>query len=711
MHWRVFLTEVDDACLRVTVCPADTADPFEHLNGQYLSDHVKALRPEAEIDPAKKDQSVTVGGFTVHVAPDPLEIRVDDASGDVVQKLSFDAQTGDVTFPLGEREIYGLGQGFPTRMDRRGRVYDMKRHGQEKASVYEYATISAVPYLISREGWGLFFHEPVRATIDLSGEAGRFSVLPAEYRDVFVMKLDRPESAAALYYKVTGGAPLPPKYAFGYQQSHRELVHNGESIVMSNARYMREKRIPCDLLIYLGRYVRNGWNTYEHNGMFEFNLRSFPRPQQMIKELHEMNYKVAFHITETPSGLHGNIDNEDANPLEYDHVRNYWQRHVRFHEYAANDAWWPDDGDELDLAAVRARHKMYHDGTEQITPNRRGYFMLRNSYCGDLKYGSVIWSGDVLCKWKTLENHVPVGLNVAMSLSPYWGSDIGGFHVTDEYSGELYVRWFQYSVFTPILRSHGRHSFLHRPWGWKAKSLSEIPDEANLSHAPNMCDAVLPDYRVEPICKSYIELRYRLVPYIYTLAREAYYAGVPLLRPLWFRFPDDERAATCDSQYMFGDALLVNPVTAKGAREWTTYLPEGLWYDFFTGESIEGGRDITKEVTLEDIPVYVPAGTILPMGEVKQYIGDDPINPLDDPITVRVYEGSDASLVLYEDDGITKGYAVGEGTFTEFTWDDRAQVLSVSGRSSQIAGQKRTFRVVHVSSGGQSEEMCMYDET
>ena len=224
-----------------------------------------------------------------------------------------------------------------------------------------------------------------------------------------------------------------------------------------------------------------------------------------------------------------------------------------------------------------------------------------------------------------------------------------------------------------------------------------------------MCDAVLPDYRVEPICKAYIELRYRLIPYIYTLARTAHDTGVPLMRPLWFRFPDDEKAATCDSQYMLGDALLVNPVTRKGARKWTTYLPGGRWYDFFTGESVDGGGEITKKVALEDIPVYVPAGTLLPMGDVKQYVGDDPINPLDDAVTIQVYEGEDGSCVLYEDDGITKDYMKGQATYTTFAWDDESKRLSVVGRSSQIAGKTRTFNVVHVESRKETIVTCVYD--
>lgn len=705
----IAFTEVDNTCLRVTVYPSKVSDPFRYINGHYLSDFAKSLKPSITVN-SDTDEIIEAGQFSIKIKSKPLVIEIKDASGNIVQELSFDEVSGDVTFPLGNKEIFGLGQGFASPMDRRGQVYNMRRHGQQRDSVYEYATISAIPYIISREGWGLFFHEPIKGVIDLSGDVGKFTCLPKVYRDIFIMNYDKPETSATIYYKLTGKSLIPPKYAFGYQQSFREMYHNGESIVMPTAQYMRDNDIPCDLLIYLGRYVEYGWNTYTHNGMFEFNEKSFPNPPETIQKLHDLDYKVALHITETASALHGNIDDDDVNPLEYDHVKNFWDRHVELYNYSNIDAWWPDDGDELDIAAFTSRYKMYYDGTKMITPNKRGFYMSRNSYCGDTKYGGIIWSGDVLSKWATLKNHIFVGLNVAMSLSPYWGSDIGGFFVTEEYSGELYIRWFEYSVFNPMFRSHGRHSFLHNPWGWNIDSVKDIPDEKTNHSGNNMSDAVLPDYRVEPICKEYIELRYKLVPYIYSLAKIVHEEGIPFMRPMWFSFADDEKASTCQSQYMFGDSMLVNPVTEKGVIDWTTYLPEGNWYDFFTNEIIEGGRDITVPVELKDIPVYIKAGTILPMGEVKQFIGDDPINPLDDIVNIQVYEGCDASYVLYEDDGISNDYLNNDATYTEFMWDESNKKLTVSGKSSQISGKTRKFNVFYINSKRKDIVTCVYDK-
>jgi alpha-glucosidase (family GH31 glycosyl hydrolase) len=706
---KIAFTSITSNCLRITVFPDQNDDPYKVLNGRYLSDFVKSIGLETVVDNSGEVKDFEIGQFRVSLKTDPLIININDESGDNVQSLQIDEANGDLRFPLGDKEIYGLGQGFPTPMDRRGEFYDMKRHGQERASVFEYATVSAVPYLISREGWGLFIHEPVKGTIDLGGDEGIFAAFPKDYRDVFVMRFDVPADSANLYYILTGKSPIPPKYAFGYQQSYRELVHNGESIVMPTARYMRENDIPCDLLVYLGRYVHEGWNTYTNNGMFEFNKTAFPHPEKMIDELHDMNYRVAFHITETPSGLHGRINDDHVNPMEYDHAKNYWDRHIEFNNYAQNDGWWPDDGDELDLVAVNTRHQLYADGTEQLTPGKRGFYMLRNSYCGDTQHGGVIWSGDVLSKWETLKNHIYVGLNVGMSLSPYWGSDIGGFYVTDEYSGELYIRWFEYSVFCPMFRSHGRHSFLHMPWGWKNQSLSDIPNEWVSGVATDMVDAVLPDYRVEPICKKFIELRYRLIPYIYSYARTVYDEGAIFMSPLWFDYPDDEEAVACDSQYMFGSSMMVNPVTKKGVIKWDTYLPAGNWYDFFSNELIEGGQTITRDVELSDIPVYVRAGSILPMGQVRSSIGDARINPLDDQIDIYVYEGDSVEYCLYEDDGISMEYKNGNATYTNFHWDETTMSLSVEGRSTALKGQTREFKVVLVKSGRQEIVACRYE--
>ena len=367
------------------------------------------------------------------------------------------------------------------------------------------------------------------------------------------------------YYKFTGLPPMPPKYAFGYQQSYRTLVHKVKNYVLETARYMRENEIPCDVLIYLGTgYCEYGWNT--HNGEFQWHPDVFPNPKETMQELHDMNYKISLHITKCYPTLHGSVtDTEEVSPLEYDHAKNYWKLHEELYETAKNEAWWPDDGDEIDIIPLLTRHRMYYEGSLQLNPDVRPFQMQRNTFPGANKWGGIIWSGDVLAEWETLNNQIPIGLNVALSSTPFWGTDTGGFFCTAEFDGELFMRWVQYSTFTAFFRCHGRPSFLHNPWGWTMfQSLDEIP----LELAPGMLrDArppkdALPDKRVEPLCKKYINLRYELLPYIYNLSYQAC-QGMPMMRPMWFKYPDDKIAIETDNQYFFGDSFLVAQLHPK----------------------------------------------------------------------------------------------------------------------------------------------------
>ena len=350
-------------------------------------------------------------------------------------------------------------------------------NGQVPEIMENHSATSPSPYVISTEGWALFFHQPWKGAIDLRGEEGRFEKYPAAYADIFVVALTEPADAAREFYAFTGKPPMPPKYAFGYQQSYRTLVHNGVNQVVKTAKYMREHDLPCDLLVYLGTgYCDYGWNTW--NGNFEWHPDVFPNPAKTMRELHDMHYKVSLHVTKCFTGLHGSVQDEEISPLEYDHAKNYWKRHEELYEVARNEAWWPDDADEVDMAQRLARWRMYYEGSLRLNPDIRPLQMQRNAFPGHTKWGGIIWSGDVLAEWETLKNQVPIGLNVGMSCSPFWGTDTGGFFSTIQFTGELFARWFEYSAFTPFFRGHGRPSFLHNPWGWtEFTDLDQIPLE------------------------------------------------------------------------------------------------------------------------------------------------------------------------------------------------------------------------------------------
>jgi len=257
------------------------------------------------------------------------------------------------------------------------------------------------------------------------------------------------------------------------------------------------------------------------------------------------------------------------------------------------------------------------------------------------------------------------------------------------------MRWFAFSAFTPMFRAHGRPSYLHNPWGWKLhQSLEEIPLEgAALPRANPPPSDALPDDRVEEVCRGLIRERYKLLPYLYTLAREASQEGLPMMRPLWFYAPDDPEALSVGHEYFLGKCLLVAPVTAKGAKSWRVYLPEGTWYDYWTLEKFEGGKAVTADA--EDfarIPVFVRAGSLLPRGPVTQSVAAEPRTDWEE-VTLAVYEGADGEFTLYEDDGISLGYRRGECTRTAFCWDDGRRDLTAKGVSSQFTGREREFGV------------------
>jgi alpha-glucosidase (family GH31 glycosyl hydrolase) len=302
--------------------------------------------------------------------------------------------------------------------------------------------------------------------------------------------------------------------------------------------------------------------------VFEFHPDVFPEPEKTMRELRDMNYRINLHITKCYSGLHGKIDDENVSPLEYDHVKNYWKKHEKLYNTAKNECWWPDDADEVDMRARLARWRMYYEGCLKLNPDTRPFQMQRNTFPGANKWGGIIWTGDVDSQWETLKNQVPIGLNAALSSSPYWGTDTGGFYSDKEFDGELFIRWFQYSTFTPFIRGHGRSSFLRKLWGWTMfNSLDEIPLEMTEKyHDTKPLDNILPDSRVLPLCKAMLNARYELLPYIYNLSHEVL-SGVPMLRPMWYKYHGDETASGLGDQYMFGDGLRGAPITEKGAAK------------------------------------------------------------------------------------------------------------------------------------------------
>jgi alpha-glucosidase/alpha-D-xyloside xylohydrolase len=517
----------------------------------------------------------------------------------------------------------------------------------------------------------MFIHQPF-GTFDFTGAESKF--LPAEPEqalplDIFFVGSREPKIIMSEYARLTGHAAMPPLWSFGYQQSHRTLASREE--VLAEAKTFREKKLPCDALIYLGTgFCPSGWNTA--NGSFDWNSRVFPDPKHILDELHQDHFKVVLHAVILCDELRGSArDPCSSGRFDEAEAGCYWDAHRK--DFAEGvDGWWPDEGDPLDIKSRLMRNRMYWEGPQLDRANERPFALHRNGYAGMQRYASFLWSGDVFSTWETLKTHVPLAINTALTGIPYWGTDIGGFVPTKEFTSELYLRWFQFGAFCPLFRCHGRAWKLRLPWGWNTGDTG--PKEMGSYNGVALPDpSQLHDARVEPICRKYLELRYRMLVYLYSVVHECTTTGMPIMRSLWLHYPDDPNAVARGDEFLWGRDVLVAPVVEQGATSRHVYLPKGDWWDFWTGDRIEGGREVTRAVDLETIPLYIRAGAILPLGPVKQYAEER----VDQPLSVSIYPGSDGSFLLYEDDGKTFDYRKGEWMGTQMDWNDARRVLTL----------------------------------
>ncbi len=582
------------------------------------------------------------------------------------------------------------------------------RSGSGGYNLRNFGSRVPIPWLIGTAGWAMYIHHPF-GRFDFTGETSKFlpapSFLPGGGRgappppppadvstfalpiDIFVVASKDPATIMAEWARLTGRPEMLPLWSFGYQQSHRTLL--GRDAILQEAKTFREKQLPCDAMIYLGTgFCPAGWNT--NNGEFTFNQKTMPDPKAMFEQLHQDHFKVVLHVA-YPVGIRemkGVVrDTCDSSKRAEPQASCYWDMH-RPVLATGVDGWWPDEGDALDLPSRLVRNRMYWDAYQLDRPNERPYALHRNGAAGMARYASILWSGDVSSLWVTLKNQVPIGINSGLSGIPYWGTDIGGFVPTPEFTGELYVRWFQFGAFCTLFRSHGRVWTLRLPWGWnQGAPTGDIAAEARFT----IPDAEYHNAAVEPICKKYLELRYRMMPYLYSVVRECTQSGIPMMRSLWLHYPNDPAAVSRGDEYLWGRDILVAPVVEKGATERKLYLPRGVWYDFWTGEKHDGGAEITRAVDLETIPLYVRAGAIVPMGPVKQYTAEK----LDSPLDVTVYPGADGSFLLYEDDGSSFNYRKGEWMGIQMAWNDARKALSLrlAAGSKMLAPTRRDLRV------------------
>jgi alpha-D-xyloside xylohydrolase len=518
------------------------------------------------------------------------------------------------------------------------------------------------------------------------------------------------DTVMAEYRALTGEAPMPPKWALGYWQSKERYGSQQEWLDI--AQKYRALRDPIDNLVQDFLY----WEPYPW-GSNLFDPKRYPGPAATIAQLHDQ-YHLHLMISVWGKFYPGSPDNPDRNydemsrrgflyPPQPDGARYYdafnpaaralYWSFLREQLFSKGvDAWWLDASEpEVDMQGFRQVQTalgpasfllnawpLMHTtgvymGQRAAAPDKRVFILTRSAYAGQQRNAAATWSGDITGDWETFGRQIPAGLHFCLSGVPYWTTDIGGFFVN--YPGgsenaeyrELFTRWFEWGALCPIFRVHGTNT---------PKELWRFGSQ------------------FEPILLTYDNLRYRLMPYIYSQAWQVTAQAGTIMRALVMDYPSDVTARECRDEYLFGPAFLVCPVTHQGATSRSVYLPSGSsWVDFWTGKGYKGGETIRAPAPIETMPLYVRAGSIVPMGPLLQYASEKPA----DPIELRVYQGANGAFTLYEDEGDSYRYEKGVYATIPLTWNDRTGVLTIGERKGVFPGmlRNRTFRVVWVRPG------------
>jgi alpha-D-xyloside xylohydrolase len=517
----------------------------------------------------------------------------------------------------------------------------------------------------------------------------------ARFIDYIVFYGPSADSVISSYRNLSGNVPMFPLWAYGFWQC-RERYSSGTNLV-ETVKEFRKRNIPMDVIVqdwqYWGKY---GW------GVPKFDEANYPNPAIFIKELHDLNAHFSISVWE-------NLDKKSDIGKDYVAMNIYipnspWvdvfnplARDVHWNALNQNlftfgvDSWWMDAtependalkgketylglGDFYRLVYPLFVSQAVYEGQRKTSSEKRVCILTRSAFLGQQKYGIINWSGDIGGTWDTYKRQIVAGLNYTITGLPYWTTDIGGFfrpgksQYTDPKYQELLTRWYQWGAFNPIFRIHGYQSETE-PWKF--------------------------GQQVEDNMRKMLDLRYRLIPYIYSEAWQITHNRSTMMRPLVMDFYGDSIALKQPFEYMFGKALLVAPVTEPNVKEWNVYLPEpATWYDFWTGKRFNGGQTIKTASPLDKIPLFVKAGSIIPMGKFIQYTGQKPLDTLE----IRVYKGADGRFELYEDEGDSYNYEKGNYTVIPFRWDEKRRTLTIGEKQGYYSGNltKRILNIIFV---------------
>ena len=590
--------------------------------------------------------------------------------------------------------FYGLGQHQSGTFNYRGSLVEL---GQANTDV-------AVPLLVSTNGYGIFWNTASRSWFDNRFPRElKLSTDAADALDYYFFYGPEIDQIFRHYRELTGPAPLLAKWAYGFVQS-KDRYKSARQLLDIGGEY-RSQHVPLDLIV-------QDWFWWKYQGDPEFDqeyLKPAPDVPGALKQLHDEHFHAMISVWAMfdPKSntfqemkrrgllIPGTPDYDPTNPEAREL---YWQLLVGKVFQEGWDGFWLDSsepetwGGESDTALYDKRlfigsgarytniFPFMHTGNvydhwRQTTDQKRVFILTRSAFAGQQRNSAITWSGDIYSTFLAFARQIPAGLNFALSGIPYWTTDIGGYVSAYENDTnnpayqELYARWYEYGAFCPIFRTHG-----HR-----ATDTNEV-----FSYGA-----------VTPILINTDKLRYRLMPYIYSLAWRVTHEDYTIQRPLIMDWRTNENVRNLGDQFMFGPSILVNPVTVAGATSRRLYLPPApAWYDFWTGEKLKGDQRLEAPAPLERIPLYVRAGAILPMGPEIEYADQKP----DTPIELRIYRGADGSFDLYEDEGDTYAYEKGAHASVPIRWNDANHTLTFEPEEGSYPGMEKdiTFRVVLV---------------
>ncbi len=693
-HGRLALTPLSDDVIRVRFTPA-SAFARDHSYAVVNRD-LGVVSAKAKIgSPSATLTTLTTASLRVTVQHSPLRIEFADASGE-----SLDADDPDrgiavagAAFRVAKRlrddeHVYGFGE-KNGRLDKRGWKLGGYQYVMWNSDTYAYDSSTdplymSVPfYLVLRHGkaHGIFLDNTFRSFFDVGRERQDLLTFGADggELDYYFINGPAPKQVVERYTALTGRMPLPPRWALGYNQCR--WSYYPESRVRLLADTFREKKVPADV-IWLDIHYQDAYKP------FTWDTNRFPNPKKMLKDLEAQGFHVVSIVDPHPKkergygaydkGIAGDhfVKNPDGSVFEGPVWPSQAEKNPGpsvFPDFSrpATREWWGslykglldagiagiwNDMDEpaifnqatgtmpLDVrhdndgqpADHREIHNVYgqlmsrstFEGLSKLRPNRRPFVLTRASFAGGQRYAAV-WPGDNTADWSSLRQSLPTLMGMGLSGFSFVGSDISGF--AHPATGELYARWLQAGVFYPFMRSHTEFSTPDKePWSFGS--------------------------RFEAINKRTIELRYELLPHIYNVMQQASETGVPAMRPLFLEYPEDEGTAAADDEFLFGSDLLVAPVLREGAVDREVYLPEGDWYDYWTGRRFEGGNSLRVPVVLEQLPLFVRAGAFIFRQPVVQHTGEMPGKPL----RVLVAPAKASESFLYEDDGESLDYSRGK---------------------------------------------------